>query len=317
MNMSIHCARARLSGLAARVFGVALSTVLLAAPAAPLRVGTYNLENYLDQAVGTRPAKSAESKAKIRETIGVMKPDVLALQEVGSVSALLELRQSLKSDGMDFPHWEHVPGFDTNVHVAVLSRFPFKARRSHTNDNYLLGGRRFRVSRGFAEVEIAVTPRYSFTLLTAHLKSKRQVPEADEAEMRLEEAKLLREKVDALLAADADANVVVLGDLNDTKDTASTRAVLGRGRTRLLDTRPAERNGDNTPSSNPAWDPRNVTWTHHYGVEDSYSRIDYLLLSPGMAREWVRGETCVVVVPNWGVASDHRPLVAVFEVPEE
>ena len=85
------------------------------------------------------------------------------------------------------------------------------------------------------------------------------------------------------------------------------------GKHRLVDTRPAERNGDNTPSPNPAWAPRNVAWTHFYGVEDTYSRIDYILLSPAMAREWIKSETCVLTIPNWGVGSDHRPLVATFE----
>jgi endonuclease/exonuclease/phosphatase family metal-dependent hydrolase len=89
--------------------------------------------------------------------------------------------------------------------------------------------------------------------------------------------------------------------------------LLGRGRTKLVDTRPAERNGDNAPNTNPAWAPRNVTWTHYYGVEDNYSRIDYILLSSGMAREWVKNETQVLTIPNWGVGSDHRPLVATFE----
>jgi endonuclease/exonuclease/phosphatase family metal-dependent hydrolase len=106
----------------------------------------------------------------------------------------------------------------------------------------------------------------------------------------------------------------VLGDLNDTYNTKSVRAVIGRGKTRLTDTRPAERNGDNQPHpNNPRYQPRNVAWTHHYGVEDTYSRIDYILLSPGMAREWVTNETYVLTLPNWGIGSDHRPLVATFE----
>ena len=71
--------------------------------------------------------------------------------------------------GLDLPHWEHVAGWDTNIFVAVLSRFPFAARRSHTNENFLLHGRRFHVSRGFAEVDIQVNPRYTLTLLVLSL----------------------------------------------------------------------------------------------------------------------------------------------------
>lgn len=31
-----------------------------------------------------------------------------------------------------------------------------------------------------------------------------------------------------------------------------------------------------------------------------------------MAREWVPAESYIVTIPNWGLASDHRPLVATF-----
>jgi endonuclease/exonuclease/phosphatase family metal-dependent hydrolase len=281
------------------------------------RVATYNVENYLDAATGTRFVKTAEAKAKVRESIEAIKPDVIALEEMGSLSALQELQGSLKTDGLDLPYSELVAGFDTNIHVAILSRFPITASRSHTNENFLLNGRRFRVGRGFGEVDIQVNTNYSFTLLAAHLKSKRPVPDADEAELRLEEAKLLREKIDARLAANPEVNLVVLGDFNDTKDSASTKAVIGRGKQKLVDTRPAERNGDNAPSSNPAWDPNNVTWTHFYGKEDTYSRIDYVLASPGMAREWVPKESYVLTIPNWGVGSDHRPIVVTFTAEEK
>jgi len=230
---------------------------------------------------------------------------------------LKELQASLKAEGLDLPNLEHVTGFDTNIHVAVLSKFPIVARRPHTNDNFLLGGKRFSVSRGFVEVDIRVNDHYTFTLLSAHLKSKRQVASADEAEMRLEEAKLLREKVDERLAADPSANLVVLGDFNDTKNSASTKAVIGRGKAKLVDTRPAERNGDNLPNPNPAWEPRNITWTHYYGLEDSYSRIDYILLSPGMAKEWVKDETYILTIPNWAAGSDHRPIVAEFNASDK
>ncbi len=262
--MHLHCYLLRHSGVL-----VALLLAARLAGAETFRVATYNVENYLDQPAHGRPAKSAEAKAKVRENILALKPDVLALQEMGSASALQELRDSLKAQGLDLPYWEHVAGFDTNIHVAILSKFPFSARHSHTNDNFLLSGRRFRVSRGIGEVDVQVNTNYSFTLLTAHLKSKRAVPEADEKELRLEEAKILREKIDARLTANPEANLVVLGDFNDTKDSPSTKAVIGRGKHKLVDTRPAERNGDNTPNSNPAWEPRNVTWTHYYGKDDT------------------------------------------------
>ncbi|HZO85597.1 MAG TPA: endonuclease/exonuclease/phosphatase family protein [Verrucomicrobiae bacterium] len=273
------------------------------AAAESFRVATWNLENYLDAPVGSRRAKSPESKAAIREMIRGMKPDVLALQEVGSTNALAELARDCQ-----FPFWEHVSGADTNIHVAVLSRFPILSRRHHTNDSYLLFGRRHRVSRGFAEVTIQASPGYVFTLLTAHLKSRRVIPQGDEAAMREQEALILREKVDALFRANADVNLIVLGDLNDLHDSKSTRAVIGKGRFALVDTRPAER----ACYGNTNAGPRNITWTYFYQQEDTYQRVDYVLLSSGMACEWNKGETYVLAEPNWGMASDHRPVVASF-----
>jgi len=300
---------------------VVMLVTLLAGPlwagAETFRVATYNVENYLDEATQTRFAKSADAKAKVRENILALKPDVLALEEIGTPNALLELRDALKAAGLDLPYWEHVAGFDTNIHVAILSKFPFAARRSHTNENFLLNGRRFGVSRGFGEVDIQVNANYTLTVLAAHLKSKRAVAVADEQDLRLEEAKLLREKVEARLAANPKANLVVLGDFNDGKDSPSTKVIIGRGKQKLVDTRPAERNGDNVPNSNPAWEPRNVTWTYYYGKEDLYSRIDFILISPGLAREWVTNETYVLTVPNWGVGSDHRPIMATFDAEDK
>lgn len=276
------------------------------------RIATYNVENYLLQPSGTRPAKSAAAKAKVCESILDLKPDVLALQEIGGTNALFEIQSSLKTNGLDLPNWELITGFDTNIHVAILSRFPITARHPHTNDSFLLAGQRFRVSRGFAEVEIKVNDRYSFTLITAHLKSRRPIPEADEADLRLEEAIVLRQIIDGLLTAKPDLNLIVLGDLNDLHSSKPVKTILGgRGKKSLVDTRPAERNGD-TPSSDRRLASRNVAWTHFYNIDDTYSRIDYILLSKAMAKEWIPPESYVLALPNWGLASDHRPLVATF-----
>ncbi len=288
------------------------------ADAETFRVATYNLNNYLDAPTETRRrAKSDESKTKVRESILAIKPDVLAVEEMGTASALEELRGSLKAEGLDFPNWEYLSGFDTNIHIAVLSKFPFTSVRPQTNDYFLLNGKRFRVSRGFAVVDVQVNTNYSFTLIAAHLKSKRPIPAADETELRHEEAKVLREKISEAFASNPNVNLVVLGDLNDYKDSTSIKEVIGRGKHKLVDTRPAERNGDD-----PARPPRileapTVTWTHYYALEDVYSRLDYILLSSGMAREWVTNETYVLALPNWGKGSDHRPVVATFEAEEK
>src|SRR2546430_4302639 len=54
--------------------------------------------------------------------------------------------------------------------------------------------------------------------LAAHLKSRREVPEADEAELREQEAIVLRGIIDARLKANPAANLIVLGDFNDRSE---------------------------------------------------------------------------------------------------
>lgn len=282
------------------------------ATAETFRVATYNLNNYFLTATDSRAAKSSASLNQIHTHLLALKPDILAVQELSGAADFKHLQAELKRGGLDLPHFELVTGGDTNIYNAILSRFPIVARRSHTNDSYLLHGRRFRVGRGFAEVDVAVNERYHLTVMVAHLKSKRTVPEGDEAEMRLQEATIFREKIDARFRADPKVNLVVLGDFNDTKDTKPIKALRGRGKTALIDTRPAERNGDNLPAERTGYDPRNVTWTYYFGVEDSYSRVDYILISPGLEKEWIKEETYVLTIPNWGLGSDHRPIVATF-----
>lgn len=279
------------------------------AGAETFRVATFNVENYLDTPSGNRPAKSPEARAKVRESILAIKPDVLALEEIGSTNVLLKLQAGLKEGGLDLPYWDEVAGHDTNIHISVLSRFPIVARRPHTNDNFLLDGHRLEVSRGFAELDIQVNGKYAFTLIAAHLKSRLASGIADEEEWRYEEAVALRRLIDVRLDADPDRKLVVLGDFNDLKDSKPMRVIMGRGKGRLFDTRPAERHGDGGGKGR---DGRTITWTEYYAKEDLYSRIDYILLSRAMKGDWIAAETYVLNLPDWGIASDHRPLVAGF-----
>ena len=211
------------------------------------RVATYNVENFILEPVQNRPIKKPFAQAKIVESILAARPDVIALQEMGKKTALVRLQAALKAKGLNLPHAEHLLAFDTAIHVAYLSRFPFKKITRHDNESYLLNGRRLHVNRGFAEVEI-VLGDYSFLLITAHLKSKRKVSVADESEMRLQEALRLRHIINTRLKANPEVNFAVLGDFNDYYNSKPVKALIGRGKSQLVDTRPGERTGDSGPT---------------------------------------------------------------------
>ena len=304
----------RRDGYSWRMKSILLLLITTSALAADtFTVASFNVENYFLYKFGTRKAKPAASRAKVREAILKIKPDVLALQEVGRRTALDELVAGLRAKGLSYPHVEWVQGPDPAIHLVVLSRFPIEARRTHSEVQYLLDRQRFQVSRGFGEVTIRVNANYKFILLNAHLKSKRPVPRASQAAMRLNEARELRRIIEARLKADPNANLLVAGDLNDTLDQPPIRTLLGSKAPKLVDLRPFERNGDRAPHPQSAkFIPRRVAWTSFYWKEDSYSRFDYLIASPGMNRELRRAGTYVQAMADWGLASDHRPVVASF-----
>ena len=103
----------------------------------------------------------------------------------------------------------------------------------------------------------------------------------------------------------------MLGDFNDLKDSAPIKTIVGRGRTALFDTRPAERS--EMTATNSVAEPESIAWTEYYREQDSYSRIDYLLISRRLRQDWREEDTCIPRIPGWRTGSDHRPIVAGFE----
>ena len=213
-------------------------------------------------------------------------------------------------------YWEHVTGFDTNIHVAILSRFPFTARRPHTDDSFLLKRTPLPRQPRLCRSGLQVNTNYSFTLMAAHLKSKRAVAQADEAELRLEEAKLLREKIDAAWRP-------IPRPTSSSSATSTTPKILPRPRPSSA--------AASTSWSIPAPPSATATTSQLQTRPGPAQRhLDPLLrqgrhlfadrLYPPQPRHGARmghQETYVLTIPNWGVGSDHRPIVATFEAEDK
>lgn len=300
----------RFEGLLVMFLGLAVSS---SGESLPVVLATYNVENFHIRPYGSRPVKSVDSRARVAEILMAIHPDVVSLQEMGEEAALDSLQSALKEGGLNLPYREHLGGFDTNIFVALLSRFPIVSRHPHTNDSFVLDGRRFHSSRSTIEVELEVAPDQRLTVLTTHLKSKRPVPIADESELREQEARLLRQHVDDLLRDNPNTPLVVCGDFNDTPDSRPIRLLVGTGRHALTDTRPAELGSQKPDTGEDSKHSRRVTWTHFYSQDDTYSRIDYMLISRALKHSWQPQKSCVFAHPAWGEASDHRPVVCAFE----
>lgn len=270
-----------------------------------LRFMTYNVENWLtmDRFVDGKQLKGApkpdSEKQAVVSLISKHRPDVLGLCEIGQKSDLEEIQTALKRAGVDLPHAHHSGGSDATRYLGLLSRHPIVSTAAIKESEYRLKGVTFGFNRGVldATVDAAGKP---FRFLGVHLKSKREVEEGDQEEMRINEARLLRRHVDSILAGDPEARLVVYGDFNDTRPTRAFKTVTG------------SYNDPGYLTAIPFMDSRGHAWTHHWAPHDIYSRIDYVTVSRSLRPEVDFRASFVVDDPEWEAASDHRPLVAIF-----
>jgi endonuclease/exonuclease/phosphatase family metal-dependent hydrolase len=262
----------------------------------------YNVQNYLlmDRRVDGKnlkgaPKPEAEIDAAIK-VIQTIKPDILGLVEMGGKDMLEDFRQRLKAAGLDYPHFEWVQGADEVRHVCLLSRFPIIARHSRGDVSFELNGKIERINRGILDATVEVKPGYQLRLVGAHLKSRRTVAEYDEAWMRAKEAWHLRDHINRILEADPEANLLLFGDFNDTKNTYPIRELIG------------SKGSPNYMMDLWLRDSRNERWTHYWKTADEYARIDYLLASPGLVKEINLEKSGINDSPFWNEASDHRAV---------
>jgi len=263
---------------------------------------SYNVENYLrmDRRVENKNLKDApkpESEIEaVVKVVTTIKPDILGLVEMGDEATLEDLQKRLKEAGVDLPHREWLQGADQNRHVCLLSRFPIVDRKSRGDIPFDLDGKTQRFNRGILDVTVEINPNYKLRLVGVHLKSRRDVEEYDEAKMRAKEAWFLRDHVNGILQADPQANLLLYGDFNDTKNNYPIKEVIGKKGTLnyMMD----------------LWlrDTRNERWTHYWKTADEYSRIDYIMVSPAMVKEILFDKSGINDSPFWNDASDHRAI---------
>jgi len=301
---NIPSAYRRLAGFTGRrifVFFVAIK-ILVAAASAALTVATYNVENYtiadrMVEGVYRQAYPKPESeKAALRQVIAGINPDILAVAEMGGQPYLDDFQRELKQAGQDFPHTVVLEAADADRHVAVLSKVPFKEVKRHAKVGFTYFGQPDVVKRGVLEV-IFATNEGDFSVFVVHLKSKR-TERKDDPEggiQRAEEAEAVRDLVLSRYPDPTKGKFMICGDFNDTRSTRPVRAMQKRGNTVI---------GELIPAT----DSRGELWTHFFRREDTYSRIDYLLVSPALKPFVAGGKASIWDGPGTGIGSDHRPV---------
>lgn len=270
-----------------------------------LRVATYNIENYgpADRMTegGYRKGypKPENEKTALRLVIHALNADILALQEMGAQPYLDELRRDLKAEGLDYPYSALAIATDADRHVALLSRLPLKTVITHTELQFTYFGAKESVKRGLLEVSVA-TAAGDLTLFALHLKSRFTERSDDPlcALRRAGEATAVRDAVLRKFPAPDVARFVILGDCNDSKTSKALAHLLKRGKTEVA-------------TLLPAVDSRGDTWTHDYRHEETYTRVDHILISSGL-RGAIQGGARIFDGEGVRIASDHRPVSATF-----
>jgi endonuclease/exonuclease/phosphatase family metal-dependent hydrolase len=274
-----------------------------------VRFMAYNIKNYLTMEVFVkggikemRPKDPAEIEALVKIIVNE-KPDILGICEIGTMDDLKDLQSRLKKAGLNLPHLVHAGGVDTVRHLALLSAFPIVKNSSEHHLPFEIDGRERLMGRGILDATIDL-PNGPTRFIGLHLKSKRPVNDFDEAELRLNEARLAKAHCDQIVAEDPAARIVVYGDMNDTRKTPPMYALMGRF------------NSKNFLEDVFVKDSRGHLWTHFWSYQQQYARFDFVLVSRSVKKEVDMEKSYIADPDNWNEASDHRPVVVTFESPE-
>lgn len=278
-----------------------------------LRIATYNLENYTpagrlvgDDYLRDYPKPEAAKRA-LHSVIAGLNADILAVQEMGPAPYLEELQHDLAALGHPYPHAFLVEAADPDRHIAILTRIPPKAVNRYTHVGFETQGTRNIVKRGAAEVVIE-TDQGDLSLWVVHLKSRFTLKpsDPDSALQRAAEAVAIRDLVLRRHPDPSSTRFLVVGDFNDGKTRRPVRAMETRGKrviATLLD----------------AGDSRGERWTHFYRREETYERVDHILVSPALMPLVERSRSGDPIAriydgPGAAHASDHRPVVVTLRL---
>ncbi len=302
-----------------------------------VRVATFNCENLFaryrfrdnvnpDDAVSdgwladdTRfDVNDRDAKRITGNAIEATNADVIALQEVEGLDTLKRFRSRHIDRGTRvYPYVALIDGNDPRlIDVAVLSRYPITRIRTHQHVKRTPRSS-YTFSRDCLEVDVDVRGS-ELTLYVQHYKSM-MGGRSNTRDRRMLQVRATRSIIERRFGRSntGNGNWIVLGDFNDYMTDGSS---LGR----LVNWNQVEEVVARLPESE--------RWTHYWNRGNTYSQLDYILLSQSLAArspsdpEIVRngmprragrytGPRFRGVGLNAPKASDHCPIVMTVNVP--
>jgi endonuclease/exonuclease/phosphatase family metal-dependent hydrolase/predicted small lipoprotein YifL len=258
-------------------------------PATNLRIATYNIRNLFDgkpnpgqpiiaaddaeTAAGPEQAKPEKELQALSVSMHEINADLIGMQEVESKATLTAFRDRFLKD-MGYQEVVLVEGNDERgIDVALFSRYPVLNVKSHKDVRFPVQGQGIQgFNRDLLQVKIQGPNNYTFTVFVAHLKSQHGEAVADAK--RRAEAEAANRIIREFQQANPNENVVMMGDFNDTFQTAEIAPLVspqsGLGFTDII---------NQDLGAGPE--------VFSYHPSKYRSRIDYILLNQNMKREYI------------------------------
>jgi endonuclease/exonuclease/phosphatase family metal-dependent hydrolase len=229
----------------------------------PLSIATFNVKNLLPPRSDAERSRLPAKLDAVAATLRTANADVVALQEIGPTEIARALAGRL--DGLGYGEPLLGPADSRGIRCATFTRAPVRERSVHAAESlpfpvFRAGdaapfGSRIPLRRAVVHAAVEAHGLGVVHLLVAHFKSPLPVPlrDADGREVpaatpgdhaasvlrslvwRAAEALYVRDLVDALMARDSTAHVVVAGDLNDTPESPVLVALRAAGPGELRD----------------------------------------------------------------------------------
>lgn len=265
-------------------------------------VAAYNILNLFDDHDDPyrndeiTPPKSRREMERLAESIRQLNADVIAVEEVESRDYLERFINVFLPD-MGYKHVVLFEGNDTRgIDVGLISRIPIGKVESNRHVVFPgLDGSPRRFNRDVLEVTLLPEGAPPMEVWVVHLKSNAGGREEAEP-IRIPEAQQIRRMLDEELAANPDARIIVTGDFNDVWDSETMKTIVGDGERAMWSA------GSESP------DPSLVT----YNEGEFRSVIDFMLCSPAMARQFIKGSYRNPQGSIESTGSDHNPVSATF-----
>ncbi|WP_303673128.1 endonuclease/exonuclease/phosphatase family protein [Vampirovibrio chlorellavorus] len=264
---------------------------------------SYNAENFYQSSKNAH-IKSQASIQALADVINQEEPDVIALQEVGDKGLLTQFNLKYLNgrypNVISKPVWvksQHQLAFMTKGNIRVVDT------KSHWTEFCKLS--HGAAVRDFLEATFETESGYRFTVFNAHLKSMRG-DELKTAPVRMKEATAAAAILRKRLEAEPDAPLFLTGDLNTHHHSEAGRPVI-----QTLQ-RLGQAEGEEALSEVILKDHQCIPTNRSHGYPDA--KLDYTFtskaLTPLVRQAYVAGS---FEASPWKEASDHLPLVTVFE----